>query len=114
MELIYLGVGVVLGIVVGYLVAMLKSKNDSTSDDNRYILKEVHQASLAQITKMESSLEFKEIECIDLNKALSAQEQIVSNQKEKLDNQEKNLLQTQEQLLQQLNQVDAGSAPTNP
>jgi len=98
MELLYLGIGIFIGLIVGYLIAMLKAKNSNTSDDSRYILKEVHKTALTRIQKMETSLEDKEIECIDLNKALSAQEQIIENQKEKLKNQDENLLKTQEQL----------------
>ncbi len=98
MDLLYLGIGVLLGLVLGYLIALVRMKNSSTSDDSKYVLQEVHQTALSNLQKMEGSIEDKEIECIDLNKALAAQEQIIKNQKEKLENQEQNLLKIQEQL----------------
>ncbi|BDS15380.1 DNA recombination protein RmuC [Aureispira anguillae] len=98
MELLYLGIGIFIGLLLGYLIGILKTKNSKTSDDNKYILREVHQSVLARIEKLEHTLEDKEIECIDLNKALAGQEQIIYNQKEKLKDQDKNLQQIQEQL----------------
>lgn len=98
MELLYLGVGILIGGLIGYLLALLKRNKSQTTDDNKFVLKEVHQNVLSNIAKMQTALEDKEIECIDLNKALAAQEQIIQHQKEKLQEQEKSVQQTQEQL----------------
>lgn len=98
MELLYLGVGILLGIIVGYLIAVLKNKNQTTVDDQQYVLKAVHQTALTNIEKMERAIEDKEIECIDLNKALAAQEQIIKNQTEKIEEKNNHLKQVQEQL----------------
>ncbi|WMX14398.1 MULTISPECIES: DNA recombination protein RmuC [unclassified Aureispira] len=98
MDLIYLGIGIVIGWVLGYLMGILKGKSNHTPDDRKFILQEVHQTALSRIEKLENTLEDKEIECIDLNKVLASQEQIITNQKDKLEEQSKNLLQVQEQL----------------
>ena len=84
--------------LLGYLIGILSKKNSSTPDDKKFILQEVHQTALSRVEKLEHTLEDKEIECIDLNKILASQEQIIDHQKEKLAEQGKNLLQTQEQL----------------
>jgi len=98
MNLIYLGIGISIGLLIGYLIGILKNKNNVTPDDRKFVLQEVHQTTLSRIKKLERILEDKEIECIDLNKVLASQEQIIDNQKEKLREQGKNLLQIQEQL----------------
>lgn len=98
MDLIYLGIGILIGILIGYLIGILKNKDNSTPNDQKFILQEVHQTALSRVEKLEQILEDKEIECIDLNKVLASQEQIIDNQKEKLEEQGKNLLQIQEQL----------------
>lgn len=98
MDLIYLGIGISIGLLLGYLIGILKIKNSTTPNDQKFILQEVHQTALSRVEKLERSLEDKEIECIDLNKVLASQEQIIDNQKEKLEEQGKNLLQIQEQL----------------
>jgi DNA recombination protein RmuC len=98
MDLIYLGIGISIGLLLGYLIGILSKKNSSTPDDKKFILQEIHQTALSRVEKLEHTLEDKEIECIDLNKILASQEQIIDHQKEKLADQGKNLLQTQEQL----------------
>lgn len=98
MELLYLGVGILIGLLLGYLIGMLKVKNSQTSTSKNSILPEVHQTAIARIQKLETTLEDKEIECIDLNKVLAGQEQIISNQKEKLADLDNNLQRVQEQL----------------
>lgn len=98
MELLYLGIGTSIGLLLGYLIALLKLKNTPLQDDNKYVLQQVHETALSRINKLENTLEDKEIECIDLNKVLAGQEQIIQNQKEKLAEQDKNLQDIQEQL----------------
>lgn len=98
MDLIYLGIGISIGILLGYLIGILRTKNNSKTGGHPSILQEVHQNVLSRVEKLENTLEDKEIECIDLNKVLASQEQIINNQKEKLEEQSANLLQVQEQL----------------
>jgi DNA recombination protein RmuC len=98
MDLIYLGIGILIGLILGYLIGILSNKNKTPLDDPKFILQEVHQTALARVEKLEQTLEDKEIECIDLNKVIASQEQVIDNQKEKLEEQGKNLLQIQEQL----------------
>jgi DNA recombination protein RmuC len=98
MDLIYLGIGISIGLLLGYLIGILSKKNNNTPNDHKFILQEVHQTALSRVEKLEHTLEDKEIECIDLNKILASQEQIIDHQKEKLEEQVQNLLQTQEQL----------------
>lgn len=98
MDLIYLGVGISIGILLGYLLGILRTKNNSKTGGELFVIQEVHQNALSRIEKLENTLEDKEIECIDLNKVLASQEQIINNQKEKLEEQSANLLQVQEQL----------------
>ena len=98
MDLIYLGVGIFIGILLGYLIGILRVKNNSKTGGHKSVLQEVHQNTLSRVEKLENILEDKEIECIDLNKVLASQEQIINNQTEKLEEQNENLLQVQEQL----------------
>lgn len=98
MDLIYLGIGISIGILLGYLIGILRTKNNSKTGGHPFIMQEVHQNVLSRVEKLENTLEDKEIECIDLNKVLASQEQIINNQKEKLEEQNANLLQVQEQL----------------
>ncbi|MBL4650057.1 MAG: DNA recombination protein RmuC [Aureispira sp.] len=98
MDLIYLGVGIFIGILLGYLIGILRVKNNSKTGGHKSVLQELHQNTLSRVEKLENILEDKEIECIDLNKVLASQEQIINNQTEKLEEQNENLLQVQEQL----------------
>ncbi|MCH2021949.1 MAG: DNA recombination protein RmuC [Saprospiraceae bacterium] len=98
MELLYLGIGIITGFIIGYLLALIISKSKQNIDQNKYILREIHQNILDRNSKLEKEIEHKEIECIDLNKALATKEQIISNQKEKLENHNESLKKAQEQL----------------
>ncbi|MCP4437888.1 MAG: DNA recombination protein RmuC [Aureispira sp.] len=104
MELIYLFAGVFIGLVIGFLLAQLrvanKQKNSLSPNEiaEKYIVKELHENNLKQIERLEMSVENKEIECIDLNKAIASQEQLVDILNEKLKNQEQELMMIQEQL----------------
>lgn len=98
MELLYLGIGIGLGLAFGYLIAVLHYKKKNPSSTEPQVLKAVHDTTIARVERLEQQLEDKEIECIDLNKVLAAQEQIVSHQEEKLREQQGHLQQIQEQL----------------
>lgn len=103
MEFIYLSIGVLIGLVIGFLVALLrasaKDKNSISPNElaQKYVVKELYDSSLKQLEKLEMSVENKEIECIDLNKAIASQDQLVDTLKDKLKNQERELLLIQEQ-----------------
>lgn len=97
MELLYLGIGVGLGLALGYLLAVLQHKKQTSTSSEPQVLKAVHDTALARIERLEQQLEDKEIECIDLNKVLAAQEQQVQHQEEKLQEQKGQIQQIQEQ-----------------
>jgi DNA recombination protein RmuC len=97
MELLYLGVGVGLGLALGYLIAILQNKKKHTGSTEPQVLKAVYDTATARIERLEQQLEDKEIECIDLNKVLAAQEQTVRFQEEKLLEQQGQLQKIQEQ-----------------
>jgi len=98
MDLVYLGIGISIGILLGYLIGILRTKDNNKTGGAGFVLQDVHQNTLSRVEKLENNLEDKEIECIDLNKVLASQEQIINHQKEKLAEQSNNLLQVQEQL----------------
>ena len=97
MELLYLGIGIGLGLALGYLIALLQHKKKTTTSPEPQVLKAVYDTATARIERLEQQLDDKEIECIDLNKVLAAQEQIVSHQEDKLREQQGQLQQIQEQ-----------------
>lgn len=98
MELLYLGIGIGLGLTLGYLIAILKQAKTQKGSQEPQVLKAVYDTAVNRIERLEQQIEDKEIECIDLNKALAAQEQVVHHQKEKLQEQQGQLHQIQEQL----------------
>ncbi|MFK7798016.1 MAG: DNA recombination protein RmuC [Aureispira sp.] len=98
MELLYLGIGIGLGLTLGYLIAILKQAKKQDSSSEPQVLKAVYDTAVHRIERLEQQIDDKEIECIDLNKALAAQEQVVQHQKEKLQEQQGHLQQIQEQL----------------
>ncbi len=98
MELLYLVIGLSAGLVIGYLIALLKTKSYLTVDDSKYVLREIHQTALLNLEKSEKVLIAKESENIKLSNALAVQEQIVSNLQEKLNNHNEKLETEQEQL----------------
>ena len=99
MELIYLGIGFVLGGLVGYLLALVgqKSKVQLPSQEPT-VLKAVHEVALQRIQKLEEQLETKEIECLDLSKVIGEKEQTIAHQQNRLAEQYQQTLQLQEQL----------------
>lgn len=97
MELLYLGIGVGLGLALGYLLAVLQHKKQTTTSSEPQVLKAVYDTTVARVKQLEQQLEDKEIECIDLNKVLAAQEQLIQHQEEKLREQKGQIQQIQEQ-----------------
>lgn len=96
--LLYLITGLFIGLLLGILGMLVFRKSANPLAEEDYVRKEVHQISTHRIEQLERQLEDKEIECIDLNKALSAQEQILAHQKTQLSQQEQHLKAVQEQL----------------
>ncbi len=97
MELLYLGIGIGLGLALGYLVAVLHYKKNTPNSPEPQVLKAVYETATTRIDRLEQQLEDKEIECIDLNKVLAAQEQNLRHQEEKLLEQQGQLQRIQEQ-----------------
>lgn len=98
-EIIYLLVGIVIGGVLGWLIAKLLQKDNRQDETTQLLVPQLlYDKTLEQLQKLETTVENKEFELNDLRQALGSQEQLVKNQKEKLENQQQELQQLQERL----------------
>ncbi len=98
-EITYLLVGIVLGGLLGWLLAKLSQKDKvNTGAMEDMIPSMLYDKTIEQVNKLETTIENKEFELNDLRQALGSQEQIVQNQKEKLIHQAEELQALQERL----------------
>lgn len=101
MELLYLGIGALLGVAIGYLLAIVRRTPPPPPPipvHEATVLQVVHDTALKRIEQLEEQLETKEIECLDLSKVIGEREQIIAHQKERLEEKSAQTYQLQEQL----------------
>ncbi len=96
MEVVYLLLGIGIGLVIGFLLAKLGAKNKNLEAVNG-VSPALYESVQQQVLKLEKSVEQKEFDYNDVLKELAKQEQIVKNQKEKLQDKTLELQQMQEQ-----------------
>ncbi len=97
MELLYLFIGLIAGILIGYLFALLK-KTQSKSDDHHLVAKELHDATLLSVEKLETKLQSKDAEIKELTKELAVQVQINEDLTQRLKLNQQELATEKEQL----------------
>lgn len=97
MELLYLFIGLIAGILIGYLFALLK-KSNSRSEDRHLVTKELHDATLLSVEKLETKQQSKDAEIKELTKELAVQVQINEDLTQRLKLHQQELATEKEQL----------------
>jgi DNA recombination protein RmuC len=104
MELIFLFSGALLGLGLGYFIALAvfrNVKNNALSEaeiKEKFILKEIWDNTKAQLSSSEQKLSDKEKNIIELNKALSAQEQMIDTLRDQAELHENDFIKMQQHM----------------
>lgn len=103
MDLVYLLVGIVVGVLIGWLLkAFFSEKGNPLSVAEQTVQQSIYETLYKDYQKLQATLDAKNQQCEELSKDLAVSEQTVEHYNEKLKTQQTDLLRSQDLLKSEL------------